>query len=669
MRPSHSRRLAILFLFSLTALGLASISLAIPPAHAAGLLYINQPIRPVATPGSTVTYQVKVANLDPFNGWDIMVKTDPTAVNPSSFTITPNLVAANFSQTVLEIINCVNGGVGLPTGQPGNMGCTNVDGPGIVHSAVVALTSPPQTGPSSGVLFTITYTAGVNTFSLVHIFNDLISDGTATPVAHTHQDGVYGIPPDFTITASPTFLKIGEGSDGTSLIILTSLNGPSATMTLSPTVSNTTITSGPIASLSPTGVTLISGGTATPILTVFTGAATPIGRYTVNVTATNGAISHLIQVSITVTIPTIPDFDITADAPSPASVLAGGSTTSTITLASINNFAGSVNLAGSTATPVTGLTFSLSASPVTLTTGGTATSVLTIATKAATPAGTYTISVTGTSGGTTGGTLSHSTAVTVTVSPDFTITAGAATPSSLVTGGSATSTITLNSIGLTGIITLVASISSPVIGLTTSFSPDPVALTPGGSGSSTLTVSTTTSTPAGTYAVIVTGIAGSLKHSVTIPIIVKPSIVVTNVAILPTGSITIGQRVTVTVTVLNNGTATQTFTLRILWGDLTVAQQNETLNPSEQRSFPLSWDTSGRTPDSRPITAVVSSGSSMSSPSIALTAPAQPFLTSSQILLATGGAAAAIILLSLFLFLRRKKIRRPQAPGTALPSN
>ncbi len=658
MQNSQHWRLATPLTFSLIILVLSTVPSAIPAVHAAGTLYINPSSRPIAPAGTNVTYQVKVANIDPFNGWDIMVKTDPTAINPASFTITPNLLAANYNAIqLLELIHCVNR-VGTS--------CTAGDGPGIVHSAVIALTPPPQTGPSSGVLFTITYTAGVNTFSTVHIFNDLISDGSFTPVAHTNQDGVYGIPPDFTITASPTSLKIGEGSDGTSLIILTSLNGPSATMTLSLTVSNTTITNGPTASLSPASVTLIAGGTATPILTVLTGAATPIGRYTVNVTATNGAISHLTQVSINVTIPTIPDFDITGDAPSPASFLAGGSTTSTITLNSLG-FTGSITLAASTATPVTGLALTFSTNPVTLAASGTGTSVLTIATEAATPAGTYTITVAGTSGGTIGGTLSHSTAVSVTVIPDFTITTGAVTPPSLVTGGSATSTITLGSLGFTGSITLAGSTATPVPGLTLTFGTNPVPLTAGGSGSSTLTVSTKTSTPAGTYAVIVTGIAGSLKHSVTIPIIVNPSIVITNVAILPTGSITIGQRVTVTVTVLNNGTNTQTFTLRILWGDLTVAQQTETLNPGEQRPFPLSWDTSGRTPDNRPITAVISPGNSMTGPSVALTAPTQPFLTSSQILLSTGGAAAAIILLSLFLFLRRKKIRSPQGPSSAPP--
>ncbi len=192
MNSLNSRKLLPLIIAAIALSAAASVR----PVQAAGLLYINPPQQGPFASGTTVTYQVKVANIDPLNGWDMMVKTDPAAINPASFTITPNLLAANFSQIVLELIHCVNGA---------GTGCTLADGPGIVHSAAVILgPAQPPTGTTSGVLFTITYTAGTGTFSLVHIMSDTITNGTGVPVAHTTQDGVYGNrPPTASFTATP----------------------------------------------------------------------------------------------------------------------------------------------------------------------------------------------------------------------------------------------------------------------------------------------------------------------------------------------------------------------------------------------------------------------------------------------------------------------------------
>ena len=62
------------------------------------------------TPGTVVTYRIKVAEMDPtFRVWDIHVKTNPFALNPTNFTIIPNTLEANASITELEISHCVNG--------------------------------------------------------------------------------------------------------------------------------------------------------------------------------------------------------------------------------------------------------------------------------------------------------------------------------------------------------------------------------------------------------------------------------------------------------------------------------------------------------------------------------------------------------------------------------
>src|SRR2546428_7986639 len=80
------------------------------PANAANqnILYINPPQQGPSS-AATVTYQVKVSQMDPFNTWDIQVKTDPTVLNPISLTITPNTLTGNYSISFNELTNCVNG--------------------------------------------------------------------------------------------------------------------------------------------------------------------------------------------------------------------------------------------------------------------------------------------------------------------------------------------------------------------------------------------------------------------------------------------------------------------------------------------------------------------------------------------------------------------------------
>ncbi len=101
-------------------------------------------------------------------------------------------------------------------------------------------------------------------------------------------------------------------------------------------------------------------------------------------------------------------------------------------------------------------------------------------------------------------------------SPDFSL---GASPNSqtVVAGNSATYTATVTpSNGFSGGVTL--SVGGLPAGATSNFSTNPV---PGGSGSSTLGVSTSSTTPAGTYTLTITGTSGSLSHSTNVTLIVK----------------------------------------------------------------------------------------------------------------------------------------------------
>src|SRR5438132_1363584 len=110
--------------------------------------------------------------------------------------------------------------------------------------------------------------------------------------------------------------------------------------------------------------------------------------------------------------PPPPDFGISAT-PASLSIQIGSSGTSTIALTSLNGFAGTIGL--STSIACSGLclvypTASLNPTSVTLTSGGSGVSTLTVATSVLTTPGTYTITITAPSGS-----ITHPVTVTVTV--------------------------------------------------------------------------------------------------------------------------------------------------------------------------------------------------------------------------------------------------------------
>jgi hypothetical protein len=101
--------------------------------------------------------------------------------------------------------------------------------------------------------------------------------------------------------------------------------------------------------------------------------------------------------------------------------------------------------------------------------------------------------------------------------PDFRITASGLSPTPVTAGNSAASTLTLAPLnGFNGNVAL--SCSGLATGLSCSFNPPSVA---GGSGASTLTVTTTSGLAAGNYTVIVSGVSGSLSHIAALTLTVE----------------------------------------------------------------------------------------------------------------------------------------------------
>ena len=199
-----------------------------------------------------------------------------------------------------------------------------------------------------------------------------------------------------------------------------------------------------------------------------------------------------------------PGFSLSAS-PGSVSVVQGNAGASTITSTVSGGFSSAVALTAS-GLP-TGVTAGFSAGSIT----GTGTSTLTLTVASSTVAGTYPITITGTSGSTTETTMVSLT-VTAPVAGNFTI-AVSPTSGSLDQGQSGYATVTTTvSGGLSSAIALSA--TGVPSGVTGTFSPTSIASPGSGTAHFTLTVSRTA--PTGTYPITITGTGGGVTHTTTL---------------------------------------------------------------------------------------------------------------------------------------------------------
>jgi len=208
--------------------------------------------------------------------------------------------------------------------------------------------------------------------------------------------------------------------------------------------------------------------------------------------------------------PATPSYTITATALNPASITSGNTATSTLTVTPANGYTGSVQLSCSAITGAVPAAPSCSFNPSTVTLSGAAGSaVLTVSTSSAMPGGSYSISVTGSDANKlapSNGPQKLTLSTVAPATPSYTLTATALTPTSVTSGASSTATLTLTAAnGYTGSVQLSCSaITGGTPAPSCSFNPSAVTLS-GAAGSAVLTVSTSSSTPGGSYSISVTG--------------------------------------------------------------------------------------------------------------------------------------------------------------------
>jgi len=234
------------------------------------------------------------------------------------------------------------------------------------------------------------------------------------------------------------------------------------------------------------------------------------------------ALVLLLTSFVATTLPSVhaaADFSVSVS-PSSLSVAQGSSGTTTVIVSSLSGFSSPVSLAvfGLPA----GVLAGFGTNPVTPPAGGTASSSLIVSVGVSVVAASYTLTVAGTSG-----TVSHSAALTLTVTPsgptsDFMVTVSPATVS-VAQSGSASVTVTVTSIGtFSSPVALI--VSGIPAGVGVSFSANPVTPAAGKSTSSTLSINAASWATKGTYVLTVAGTSGTLTRSTTFTVVVKQAL-------------------------------------------------------------------------------------------------------------------------------------------------
>lgn len=299
--------------------------------------------------------------------------------------------------------------------------------------------------------------------------------------------------PDFSIAASPASQSVNQGVTANYTVTLTALNGFANTVNFSisglPTDAAATFTPASLA------------GAGSSALAISTAATTATGSYPLTITATDGVLSHTASITLVVTTP---DFALSM-VPASQTVVAGESASYMASISALNGYAGTVNLS------VSGLPAGASAvfTPASLT--GSGSSSLSIATTlGTTPNGSYPLVVTATDG-----VLTHSSNITLVVT-DFGISVSPASQT-IVQGNAASYTVTL----------AVASgfadtVNFSVTGLPTSATATFTSASLSASGSTTLNITTTASTPAALYNLVISATDGAATRTAPATLAVDP---------------------------------------------------------------------------------------------------------------------------------------------------
>jgi hypothetical protein len=242
----------------------------------------------------------------------------PTVVvTPSPYTVT--------TEQALDVTVAVGGGggEGRPTGTV------------TLTSGSYSSSATPLTESGLAVSATINVPAGKLAVGLDTLTAAYSGDDNYNPATGINAVTVTGTGPSFTLSAVPISLSIVQGSMGTSTITVT----PSGGFTGSVTLEASGLPSGVTAAFNPSSTTTTSTLTLTA-----SSSATVGGPTTVTITGTSGSLTATTTVALTVTSPT-GSFTLSVNPTTVTISAPGQSGTTKVTVTPTGGFTGQVNIA------------------------------------------------------------------------------------------------------------------------------------------------------------------------------------------------------------------------------------------------------------------------------------------------------------------------------------
>jgi hypothetical protein len=188
----------------------------------------------------------------------------------------------------------------------------------------------------------------------------------------------------FTLSASPSSVSVTQGSSAGTTVTVASLNGFNAGVSLSASG----LPGGVTASFSPNPVTPPANGNASSTLTFTASATATTGTFTVTVSGTSGSLTRSTSVTLTINPAASPGFTLSLT-PTSQSVPRGTTATYTVNINRSGGFTGAVALSLNPTGP--GVSFTPNPASG-------SSSTLTIPVPSGASPGTYSFTVTGTSG-------------------------------------------------------------------------------------------------------------------------------------------------------------------------------------------------------------------------------------------------------------------------------
>ena len=307
-----------------------------------------------------------------------------------------------------------------------------------------------------------------------------------------------------TLASSPSSIAVTAGLTATAQLTCAPVQAGANTPLR---IAITGVPAGVAVLVSPVSIVPGSGKTA---LTVIASSVAAPGNYSLTVTATGAAATASLSIPLTVS-----SFNLSAG-PTSLTLMQGASGQVTVTAAHVAGFNSPVTLS------VTGLPGGVTASfsPVTIPAPGDGSSTLSIRAASNATAGTFNLTLKASGGGIT---RTQSIQLTIHQPPGFALTAGQGTLS-VPQGGIGVLKLTISSLvgGFNSAVALSLAPSKGVLpsGLSATFTP-PLISAPG-AGSSLLTISPNSATPAGIYSLVITATGAGVTRTVSLTLTVTP---------------------------------------------------------------------------------------------------------------------------------------------------